>query len=1195
MEEVYQTTLKKYREKNEDWKNVSVPSESSSVQRLTQTSLNSYVPYPETSDPIFNHKISKKKEFRKNRYEIPVKPFEQLVTEKCSQGNFVLTENQRFLKQFISPHTKYNSVLLFHSVGTGKTCTAISIAEQFGRVFKKKHLVVVSPNLKSNFKKQIFDETKILMTTGREAISNQCTGMTYIDLIPDIHSLDKSTLTRRVGQLIAEKYQFRGYTELSNDFDKDYKKVFGATSSSSTMVRAEKQDKIFDALLKEKYSDRVIIIDEVHNLRVSQSSSGQKQLPEKLERILRVAHNVKLVLLTATPMFNDATEIVWILNLMLLNDKLPTINVADIFDANGNLTENGRDIIIMASRGRISHLKGENPYTFPLRLYPQTLKDPSALTTTDLPNTDLFGRRIENADILLAKGLPIVKSVMGPYQKAVYDKVEKMFKQEETTISNVETTLHADQEVGDEVQSPSPRRSDKTNRAKPDIQMALQVSNIVYPHPNDDVKNVDIREFYGQGRAHGNIIRGFNRCFDEHHSSYSHSYFSYKNDIPHFLSYGEVGKYSCKIKSILDSIKSATGIIFVYSSFLYSGLIPLAMAMEHIGFSRYGGGGNLLRNIKASPEKRGSYIILSANSKISSNNEQEILMAKHSSNKDGSVIKVILGSSIATEGIDFKNIREIHMMEPWYHLQRQEQVIGRGCRNCSHEQLPPTQRNVSIFQHVSMKKSPKRDGVTVVKEVRKESMDLRICRIAINKQEKINMVAKLLAANAVDCALNWNTNHHNIDKTLTVETSQNTILKNVSLKILSDSTQDLHNSCLGISNPNNTREIDDSTFDPSIHMTDIITPIIQEIKKFYERSPKTYYATFKDLFDKLTVGDEENLAYALDTMLKKKVVMTKNEPRQQGYLIYRGNLYLWQPISRENTKIRNQDRMHGLDTDYTTILNFNKFITRPNKKESNVSFIIDKLHKNKDILYKKLNSFRNSTNGREEEEKIACLDYVVDRMTLKEIITILKYFETTTQNTSSLQVKEKDVLESFKRAHMFYNKGGVYIFRNIYEKESQTTGKNSDNLVFISGGNEVDTQELVVKPLMSGQKEIEEKETRLKKNLVDEKKANIVGFVSIEKDGVAFKVIARKSEDASPPKRQSTGSTCEKNNKLQINMIKSIVAEVQPNYLKENINPIKKDMCEVLEIILRIFGRDKFARPYEYFLIKKELFSKKLT
>jgi hypothetical protein len=87
----------------------------------------------------------------------------------------------------------------------------------------------------------------------------------------------------------------------------------------------------------------------------------------------------------------------------------------------------------------------------------------------------------------------------------------------------------------------------------------------------------------------------------------------------------------------------------------------------------------------------------------------------------------------------------------------------------------------------------------------------------------------------------------------------------------------------------------------------------------------------------------------------------------------------------------------------------------------------------------------------------------------------------------------------------------------------------------------------------------------------------------------------RKTDAAPHQKRQSTGSTCEKNNKLQINMIKSIVAEVQPDYLKESINPIKKDMCEVLEVVLRIFGRDKFARPYEYFLIKKELFSKKLT
>ena len=55
---------------------------------------------------------------------------------------------------------------------------------------------------------------------------------------------------------------------------------------------------------------------------------------------------------------------------------------------------------------------------------------------------------------------------------------------------------------------------------------------------------------------------------------------------------------------------------------------------------------------------------------------------------DGKKVKVLLISKAAAEGIDFKNIRQIHILDPWYNMNRIEQIIGRGVRNFSHCGLP---------------------------------------------------------------------------------------------------------------------------------------------------------------------------------------------------------------------------------------------------------------------------------------------------------------------------------------------------------------------------------------------------------------------------------------------------------------------------------------------------------------------------
>ena len=54
------------------------------------------------------------------------------------------------------------------------------------------------------------------------------------------------------------------------------------------------------------------------------------------------------------------------------------------------------------------------------------------------------------------------------------------------------------------------------------------------------------------------------------------------------------------------------------------------------------------------------------------------------------------------EGVSLNNIRQIHIMEPWYNISRNEQIIGRGVRQCSHIKLPFEKRNLTVFNYVAI-------------------------------------------------------------------------------------------------------------------------------------------------------------------------------------------------------------------------------------------------------------------------------------------------------------------------------------------------------------------------------------------------------------------------------------------------------------------------------------------------------------
>jgi hypothetical protein len=82
------------------------------------------------------------------------------------------------------------------------------------------------------------------------------------------------------------------------------------------------------------------------------------------------------------------------------------------------------------------------------------------------------------------------------------------------------------------------------------------------------------------------------------------------------------------------------------------------------------------------------------------NNIAAQLRRKSSNNNLGEIIKVLMITSAGSEGINLRNTRYVHIMEPYWHPVRAEQVIGRARRICSHKDLPEELQTVEVFIYV---------------------------------------------------------------------------------------------------------------------------------------------------------------------------------------------------------------------------------------------------------------------------------------------------------------------------------------------------------------------------------------------------------------------------------------------------------------------------------------------------------------
>ena len=370
--------------------------------------------YPDPKEPDYVSQLSRKQEMALTYVPNEMKTIE----EKCNRDFFELAPHQIFLKNLISRNTPYNGVLIFHGVGVGKTCSAITIAENFKDTYKQKDkriIILASQNIQIGWRKTIYDPQKG---------DNQCTSDTYE--LPEqstdkpVHSIENETK-----KAIRSYYELHGYAAFANSVKRMLNKNLQRIPKEDTEARLARTKELIDF----QYSGRVLIIDEVHNIRTG-SDKDVRDTIDYIELVIKHSRDLKLILLTANPMFNQSDEIVWILNMLLINDGRPTINGQDIFEDH-ILREGGYEIIEQKCRGYVSYLRGENPVSFPVRLYPdhgQLMKRISEEDPEDTlipPEIDIFGTEID--DEFKLSFLTLYSSTLKGFQKEVYESQMKEY------------------------------------------------------------------------------------------------------------------------------------------------------------------------------------------------------------------------------------------------------------------------------------------------------------------------------------------------------------------------------------------------------------------------------------------------------------------------------------------------------------------------------------------------------------------------------------------------------------------------------------------------------------------------------------------------------------------------------------------------------------------------------------------------
>jgi hypothetical protein len=656
-----------------------------------------------------------------DKYSFPPGYSLQSFDQICNSVDYSLKPQQKFVARVFNTLVDTKGILVYHGLGSGKTQTSIVIGEAFKfRSVKKDEiipgrtdsmvLIVVPAALVDQYYSEIIgnienDTVKsasgqIVINGTRQFYLNKKLRNAVSKNKESIHSLQEemnkgnlnSASINKIKEQILELEQLN--KELYEHEKKKVHLVYEILSHETFLNRLFKNKN--GTFIEGEYlsylnkKNGLLIIDEAHGL-VSAIGSNYRKLLLALRYY--TDQLFKIVLLTGSPIYDKPFEFGLLMNLlrprMLFPETFETFN--EVFIENKKMIN--KDLFKQMCSGYVSYFKGGNPEAYPY------------------------------------KRVIIMNHQMDAYQYSVYKNA--LFKEVERDRDN---KIESKEEFIVRVVT---SESNNDEGATSVFNNSRLFCNIAFPGVGTDEaqlgmshkeivalgqslykgsKDLTTGEYYDLGVEEMLRINPPGRKNRQQIIEQGLTKFKKKiQSVPMDTVIKTVKQYSSKFAKVAEIIEQSDGPVFVYSNYVPYGVDSMAAVMDALGYSAYPRKGS-----------KGSYFVWKGQADPS-----EIKRAYRAynsvKNKDGSVLKIMFGTQSVMEGVDFKRVRQVHVLDPWWNDSRMQQVIARAIRLCSHRELPPEKRVVDVFIHLStlgsgetlyeLKINEEKDGKTTVSKI----------------------------------------------------------------------------------------------------------------------------------------------------------------------------------------------------------------------------------------------------------------------------------------------------------------------------------------------------------------------------------------------------------------------------------------------------------------------------------------------
>ena len=724
---------------------------------------------------------------------------------------------QKIIRDYLKVETPYRGTLVYHGLGSGKTCSSIAVAESL--LSTSKVYVMIPASLEANYREElekcgdpiyavenhwtsrqmsdeVREEGKRLGISDKFMSTHQQIYITTPSETPNFESLstkDKANIRAQIKDILEQRFNFVRYNGLTRSNIGEYVK-------------------------EGMYDDSVVIVDEAHNLisRVINES----EITSQLYNAIYHAKRCKIVLLSGTPMINAPNEIAFMMNLLrgpieritIPFKSIPTWDEERITKAFRAVPDvdtiefNALKKFVMVTRNPPQFRSTYNgdgdrvavQYMKDMAFIPQAVdwvasikskietevgggEIASERVTTEefqcLPtdydefaNLFLDGLNIKNPMLFRRRIQGLVSYFKGADERLLPRRIDLDKTLEKVPMSNEQFTRYLEIRWM-EMKIDSRRGRSKLNenlstfrvptRLVCDYATPPEIKKAETP-PDGQTENTPTAD-------EDDVIKRLKAHADR------------------YLSEKGLETFSPKMLKILRNIKASLGNNqFVYSQYRsVEGLGVLSAILDTSGWQRY----KLIKQANQWVEDpdmlddRPAYTFYTGEENVEERNLcRQIFNGVYSKNFPASlkesvekrpkkILQLLMASSTGAEGITLTNVRHVHIVEPHWTPARHDQVIGRAMRICSHATLPMEERTVKVSFYISVftedqMKSAEYPNIVAIRRndmVTKRyegdpvetfmSTDEYLYETAFEKERIGQRMALLLKESAIDCEI----------------------------------------------------------------------------------------------------------------------------------------------------------------------------------------------------------------------------------------------------------------------------------------------------------------------------------------------------------------------------------------------------------------------------------------------------------